>query len=106
LNTGNSTLRVQLISNTVERVTGEQAETTCGWVNVPHARIYWESTGEPSGIPVLYLHGGPGGSLGKDGYSKRHDPARFRIIGLDQRGCGKSTPTVQEDLDHRGPMDH
>ena len=84
----------------MERVTGEQTETTSGWVNVPHARIYWESTGEPSGIPVLYLHGGPGGSLGKGGYRNRHDPTRFRIIGLDQRGCGKSTPTVQEDLEH------
>jgi proline iminopeptidase len=84
----------------VERVTGEQTETISGWVNVPHARIYWESTGEPAGIPVLYLHGGPGGSLGKGGYRKRHDHARFRIIGLDQRGCGKSIPAVQEDLDH------
>ncbi len=81
-------------------MTGEQTETTSGWVNVPHARIYWESTGAPSGIPVLYLHGGPGGSLGKGGYRKRHDHTRFRIIGLDQRGCGKSTPTAQEDLDH------
>ena len=79
---------------------GEQTATTSGWVNVPHASIYWESTGEPSGIPVLYLHGGPGGSLGKGGYRKRHDQTRFRIIGLDQRGCGKSTPTVQEDLVH------
>jgi proline iminopeptidase len=81
-------------------VTGEQSETKSGWVNVPHARIYWESTGNPAGIPVLYLHGGPGGSLGSGGYRKRHDHARFRVIGLDQRGCGKSTPTVQDDLDH------
>lgn len=81
-------------------MTGEPAKTTSGWVNVPRARIYWESTGEPSGIPVLYLHGGPGGSLGKGGYRKRHDHTRFRIIGLDQRGCGKSTPAVHEDLDH------
>jgi proline iminopeptidase len=82
------------------RVTGEQSETKSGWVNVPHARIYWESTGNPAGMPVLYLHGGPGGSLGTGGYRKRHDHARFRIIGLDQRGCGKSTPTVQDDLAH------
>jgi proline iminopeptidase len=87
-------------SNTVERVTGEQSKTKTGWVNVPNASIYWEATGEPDGIPVLYLHGGPGGSLGRGGYRKRHDHSRFRIIGVDQRGCGKSTPIVQDDLDH------
>lgn len=74
--------------------------TTNGWVAVPNANIYWEATGEPAGIPVLYLHGGPGGSLGRGGYRKRHDPSRFLIIGLDQRGCGKSTPIVQDDPDH------
>lgn len=69
-------------------------------MEVPHAKIYWESTGNPAGVPVLYLHGGPGGSLGKGGYRKQHDPALFRTIGLDQRGCGKSTPRVQDDLGH------
>jgi proline iminopeptidase len=88
-------------SNTVDRVTGEPARTKSGWVNVPpKARIYWEATGEPAGIPVLYLHGGPGGSLGRGRYRKRHDHSRFLIIGLDQRGCGKSTPIAQDDLDH------
>lgn len=82
------------------RVTGEQLETETGWVNVPNAKIYWEATGEPAGIPVLYLHGGPGGSLGQGGYRKRHEHSRFRIVGLDQRGCGKSSPVVYEDLDH------
>lgn len=79
---------------------GEEARTTSGWVSVPNARIYWEATGEPVGMPVLYLHGGPGGSLGQGGYRKRHDQSRFWIIGLDQRGCGKSTPAAQDDLDH------
>ncbi|SEE54978.1 proline iminopeptidase [Arthrobacter alpinus] len=71
-----------------------------GWVHVPNAKIYWEATGSPDGVPVLYLHGGPGGSLGKGGYRKRHDAEQFWTIGLDQRGCGQSTPTVQDDLDH------
>jgi proline iminopeptidase len=84
----------------VGRVKGEQATTESGWVTVPNARIYWEATGEPAGIPVLYLHGGPGGSLGRGGYRQRHDHSRFRIIGLDQRGCGKSTPAAQDDLGH------
>src|SRR5687768_863158 len=79
-------------------MTGGHSKTESGWVDVPNARIYWEATGAPTGIPVLYLHGGPGGSLGQGGYRKRHDHNRFRIIGLDQRGCGKSTPLVQDDL--------
>lgn len=78
----------------------ERSDTRSGWVAVRNARIYWEATGEPEGIPVLYLHGGPGSSLGRGGYSKRHDPSRFLIIGLDQRGCGKSIPSVQDDLDN------
>ncbi|MFC7406246.1 hypothetical protein [Georgenia alba] len=49
--------------------------------------IYWEESGDPHGIPALYLHGGPGGGLGKGGYRERFDPQRFRIVGLDQRGC-------------------
>ena len=69
-----------------------------GRVDVPNASIYWEATGNPGGIPVLYLHGGPGGSLGKGGYRKRHDSDRFWTIGLDQRGCGHSTPAAQDDL--------
>jgi proline iminopeptidase len=73
---------------------------TSGWVDVPHAAIYWEATGNPDGIPVLYLHGGPGGSLGRGGYRKQHDPTRFRTIGLDQRGCGRSTPAAHDDLAH------
>lgn len=58
--------------------------------------VYWEESGSPDGIPALYLHGGPGSGLGKGGYRDRFDPARFRIIGLDQRGCGRSTPRVIE----------
>jgi len=78
----------------------ENSQMRTGWVAVPGAEIYWEATGEPTGIPVLYLHGGPGGSLGRGGYRRRHDPSRFLTVGLDQRGCGKSIPLVQDDLVH------
>ena len=57
-------------------------------------QVYWEESGNPQGIPAVYLHGGPGGTLGTGGYRTKFDPARFRIIGLDQRGCGRSTPHV------------
>lgn len=56
--------------------------------------VYWEESGNPDGIPAVYLHGGPGSGLGRGGYRSRFDPARFRIIGVDQRGCGRSTPLV------------
>lgn len=53
---------------------------------------YWEESGTQDGIPLLYLHGGPGAGLGSRGYVTKADPSRFRVIGLDQRGCGKSVP--------------
>lgn len=56
-------------------------------------QVYWESSGNPDGIPALYLHGGPGGSL-KPGYRRHFDPAAYRIIGLQQRGAGRSTPSA------------
>jgi proline iminopeptidase len=57
-------------------------------------QVYWGESGNPGGIPAVYLHGGPGGTLGTGGYRSRFDLSRFRIIGLDQRGCGRSTPHV------------
>jgi len=48
-------------------------------------------SGDPEGIPVLVLHGGPGGGRSAR-LSQLFDPTRYRIILFDQRGCGKSTP--------------
>ena len=54
-------------------------------------QIYWEECGNPKGIPVVFLHGGPGG--GCSPASRRlFDPARYRIVLFDQRGCGRSRP--------------
>lgn len=53
--------------------------------------LYLEQTGNSSGIPVLYLHGGPGAGIGKD-YRRFFDPEKYWIIGFDQRGSGKSQP--------------
>jgi proline iminopeptidase len=53
--------------------------------------VYWEECGNPAGLPVVFLHGGPGG--GCSASSRRYfDPARYRILLLDQRGAGRSTP--------------
>ena len=54
-------------------------------------RIYWETCGDPLGKPAVVLHGGPG-----SGCSAWHrtlfDPAVYRVVLFDQRGCGRSTP--------------
>ncbi len=55
-------------------------------------RVYWETCGNPHGIPALFLHGGPGGSCNAN-HRRIFDPARYRIILFDQRGCGRSTPS-------------
>lgn len=53
--------------------------------------LYFEEVGNPAGKPVLIVHGGPGGGSNPT-LRRYHDPSRYRIILLDQRGCGRSTP--------------
>ncbi len=55
-------------------------------------RLYWEQCGNPQGTPALFLHGGPGGGCTANN-RRWFDPQRYRIILLDQRGCGRSQPT-------------
>src|SRR5690554_3943707 len=55
--------------------------------------LYYEQSGNLQGKPVIYLHGGPGG--GVSAHDRRYfDPEVYRIILLDQRGAGKSSPTA------------
>jgi proline iminopeptidase len=63
-----------------------------GWLKVDDIHtLYWETSGNPQGVPVLFLHGGPG--AGTQAVHRRFfDPLRYRIILFDQRGAGKSTP--------------
>lgn len=61
-------------------------------VEKPH-EVYWSQSGNPDGVPVLYLHGGPG--AGCSAHSNRFfDPDYYRIILMDQRGAGRSTPSA------------
>jgi proline iminopeptidase len=53
--------------------------------------MYWEESGNRAGIPILYLHGGPGG--GTSPRARRFfDPQHYRIVLFDQRGAGRSSP--------------
>ena len=58
-------------------------------------QIYWEECGNPQGKPTLFLHGGPGGGLIPD-FRRVHDPGRYRVVLLDQRGCGRSVPHASD----------
>ncbi len=56
--------------------------------------LYIEECGNPEGLPVVFLHGGPG--AGCEPYHRRFfDPERYRIVLFDQRGCGRSTPHAE-----------
>ncbi len=55
--------------------------------------LYYEESGNPQGVPVLFLHGGPGACCSPKN-RRRFDPDVFRIVMFDQRGCGQSTPNA------------
>ncbi|WP_101758899.1 prolyl aminopeptidase [Oceanicoccus sp. KOV_DT_Chl] len=57
-------------------------------------RLYLEESGDPDGIPVLFIHGGPGAGCDKN-TRRFFDPERYRIIAFDQRGAGRSTPHAE-----------
>jgi proline iminopeptidase len=62
----------------------------------PIHELYWEQSGNPKGKPVVFLHGGPGG--GTDPKHRRFfDPKRYRVVMIDQRGCGRSRPHASLD---------
>ncbi len=54
-------------------------------------QLYWEQCGNPDGVPILVLHGGPGGGCTTT-HRRFFDPAHYRIILFDQRGSGRSSP--------------
>jgi proline iminopeptidase len=70
-------------------------------VDAPHAegmlevgdgqRLHWQVVGDPAGAPAVALHGGPGTGTSPL-YASLFDPARYRVVLFDQRGCGRSRP--------------
>ena len=61
-------------------------------VSAEHS-IFYEESGNPTSKPVVFLHGGPGGDTSAK-QRRFFDPARYRIVLFDQRGCGKSKPSA------------
>ena len=53
--------------------------------------VYFEQSGDPHGIPVVFLHGGPGSGCNEK-HRRYFDPKQYHIIIFDQRGCNRSTP--------------
>ena len=78
-------------------------------------QMYWEESGNPRGVPVLFLHGGPGAGA-TPAHRRFFDPTFYRVVIFDQRGAGRSlphgevvdntTPLLVEDIEalrkHRG----
>ena len=70
----------------------ETQPSSQGWLAVGNGhQIHWQASGNPEGIPVVWLHGGPGSSASPL-HRRFFDPALFWIIQYDQRGCGRSLP--------------
>ena len=64
--------------------------------------MYWEESGNPQGVPVVFLHGGPGAGSTPN-HRRFFDPSHYRIIVFDQRGAGRSTP-LGELRDNTTPL--
>jgi proline iminopeptidase len=70
-------------------------------VGGPH-QIYWEQSGNPKGVPVVFLHGGPGAGA-SPAHRRFFDPTHYRIVIFDQRGAGRSKP-LGEIQDNNTPQ--
>jgi len=65
-----------------------------GWLAVDAVhKLYWEESGNPKGVPVVFLHGGPGAGCAPV-HRRFFDPGHYRIILFDQRGAGRSVPNA------------
>src|SRR5882757_2079870 len=75
----------------------EQDPFESGWLTVggrtAEHEVYYEVCGNPKGKPAVVLHGGPGGAINPT-MRRFFDPARWRTVLFDQRGCGRSRPNA------------
>lgn len=62
------------------------------FIDVGHGhQVYVYDWGNPKGLPIIFLHGGPGAAT-RDRHKEGYDPKKHHVIFFDQRGCGKSLP--------------
>ena len=89
---------MQISMQSIDEVLYPKIEAhTTGFLKVSDLHtIAWERSGNPDGIPIIVIHGGPGGGS-QPAYRRYFDPEKFNIIQFDQRGCGKSTPYAELD---------
>lgn len=66
-------------------------------------RLYYAECGNPNGAPVLIVHGGPGGGC-NPAMRRFHDPRHYRVVLLDQRGCGRSQPNASIENNTTGHL--
>ena len=57
-------------------------------------KMYWEVSGNPDGVPAVFLHGGPGAGASPS-HRRFFDPDYYRIVVFDQRGSGRSKPFAE-----------
>lgn len=65
--------------------------------------LYWEESGNPHGVPVLFVHGGPGAGCAPT-YRRFFDPRFWRVVMFDQRGCGRSLPHASVADNHTAAL--
>ncbi|WP_033159891.1 prolyl aminopeptidase [Mycoplasmoides alvi] len=76
----------------MQKITNNKKLIQNGYLQVSELhKIYWEEWGNPNGIPAVYLHGGPGGSISHNS-PRFFDLNKYHLILFDQRGCGNSVP--------------
>ncbi|MGN6169003.1 MAG: prolyl aminopeptidase [Solirubrobacteraceae bacterium] len=70
-----------------------------GWLKVGEGHsVYWEVCGHAEGKPAVVLHGGPGSGVNST-WTGLFNPAAYRVVSFDQRGCGRSTPNAAPTVD-------
>jgi proline iminopeptidase len=70
-----------------------------GWLEVGDGHsIYWQVCGPPEGKPAVVLHGGPGSGANST-WTELFNPAVYRVVLFDQRGCGRSKPSAACTVD-------